>query len=597
MKNLVRFSIFISIHYLTTLLWIKESRAQDWPCGNPAATNTGVPNNNSTVYLSENSVAVHPLYPNIILSANNYNDYNINGNNRVSAYVSLDWGVTWYSPFPNGIFDNVNSCCDPAAAIGLNGYMYVAYLGNGIRVARSTDMGNTWPNIATLPTNGGQDKRHLKIDNSCNSLNIYKGRLYCAWSDNVGTRVSYSANFGIDWFTQTLPNSSGFGHNIATDNSGNVYMVWTGYYSWNLIKFTKSENGGITWSSPSIIDLQYTGYQYVGGEPSMTVNMQDNTLFLVYSGSTGGTYYEDVFMKKSTDGGTTWSGETRVNQVQTGHQTFPWISCDPMTGYLACIYYDTRNDFHTYLSISTNSGTSWCDMKISNIASLSQQNGIGNDYIGVEFNKGIVYPIWTDKRVNYDRYRTYTYPVEVILKDLVVNNPVLSGNQLIQSANTIRTSGSVTINSGANVTFGTVNSITLESGFYTNDNCVFTADVFHCQGYNEPENIVQNNQFKSKEKDNTIPLEFSLSQNYPNPFNPTTLIKYSLKQNSWVTIIIYNILGQEVKRLADRYENAGYSSIIWDGTDNYGSQVSSGIYFCRLTAGDYIDQKKMVVIR
>jgi len=226
----------------------------------------------------------------------------------------------------------------------------------------------------------------------------------------------------------------------------------------------------------------------------------------------------------------------------------------------------------------------------------------GNDYIGVEFNKGIVYPVWSTGSLG--QWRTYTYPFDVIAKDLIVPNGVYSGTQQIQSAKTI-TANNVTINSGANITFRTVESIILNPGFNTNDNSYFTADLFHCEGYNEQENITRNNYAESKKTDKSLPLEYSLSQNYPNPFNPVTSIKYSLKYDSRVNIIIYNILGQEVKRLVDGYEFAGYNSVVWDGTNKYGMQVSSGIYFYKLTArqnagfstGDFIDQKKMVIIR
>jgi len=74
-KNLVRFSIFIWIYYLLIMVWITEIRAQDWQC-NPAVSNTCI---NSNVYLSENSVAVNPLKPNIILNANNYDHSGIGG--------------------------------------------------------------------------------------------------------------------------------------------------------------------------------------------------------------------------------------------------------------------------------------------------------------------------------------------------------------------------------------------------------------------------------------------------------------------------------------------------------------------------------------
>jgi hypothetical protein len=328
----------------------------------------------------------------------------------------------------------------------------------------------------------------------------------------------------------------------------------------------------------------------------MTVNILDNTLFLVYSAFVTSDNNYSVFLKKSLNGGWNWTDEGTVTQA-AGHQTFPWISCDPMSSYLACIYYDTRSGYNTYLSVSTNSGSTWCDMGIS--SSPSNQNG--NDYIGVEFNKGIVYPIWTDTRGGYNQFRTYTYPYEVILKDLTIHDLLYNGTATVQSANSI-TAYNITLNSGANVTFQTVKSIFLEPGFYTNDNIFFTAELLYCQpgAIDTKDKLVFNEENKltlPKERNNFIPDKFSLSQNYPNPFNPSTLIKYALKKDVKVSINVYNILGQKVKTLVNEYQNAGYKSIIWDGRNDNGKTVSSGIYIYKIIAGDFVDKKKMVIIK
>ena len=90
----------------------------------------------------------------------------------------------------------------------------------------------------------------------------------------------------------------------------------------------------------------------------------------------------------------------------------------------------------------------------------------------------------------------------------------------------------------------------------------------------------------SEDKQNPLPSQFSLSQNYPNPFNSTTAISYQLSatsgQQSAVSLKIYNILGQEVKTLVDEEQLPGYYQVLWDGRDNSGKGVSSGVYFYRL---------------
>jgi hypothetical protein len=94
-----------------------------------------------------------------------------------------------------------------------------------------------------------------------------------------------------------------------------------------------------------------------------------------------------------------------------------------------------------------------------------------------------------------------------------------------------------------------------------------------------------------------IPTEFGLGQNYPNPFNPTTSIKYQIAENANVSLTVYNMLGQQVKSLITGQQEAGYYTVNWDGTNEYGSKVASGIYIYRLQAGKYIQTLKMNLLK
>ena len=90
---------------------------------------------------------------------------------------------------------------------------------------------------------------------------------------------------------------------------------------------------------------------------------------------------------------------------------------------------------------------------------------------------------------------------------------------------------------------------------------------------------------------------FELYQNYPNPFNPQTTIEYFLPRASRVKIEIFNILGQKVRTLIDTYLEPGRYRVHWDGTDDRGIKVTSGIYIYRLVAGDVVISKKMVLLK
>ena len=90
---------------------------------------------------------------------------------------------------------------------------------------------------------------------------------------------------------------------------------------------------------------------------------------------------------------------------------------------------------------------------------------------------------------------------------------------------------------------------------------------------------------------------FALSQNYPNPFNPTTQIDFQLPSPCHVTLDVYNLVGQRVSRILDGFQEAGFQSAVWNGTDDAGNRVSSGVYFYRLQAGDFTASKKMVLLK
>jgi len=88
------------------------------------------------------------------------------------------------------------------------------------------------------------------------------------------------------------------------------------------------------------------------------------------------------------------------------------------------------------------------------------------------------------------------------------------------------------------------------------------------------------------------PTDYSLSQNYPNPFNATTTVNYQLPAGCHVTLEVYNLFGQKVATLVDSKQQAGYRTVIWDA-----SEVSSGLYFYKLTTGDYTETRRMMLVK
>ena len=94
-----------------------------------------------------------------------------------------------------------------------------------------------------------------------------------------------------------------------------------------------------------------------------------------------------------------------------------------------------------------------------------------------------------------------------------------------------------------------------------------------------------------------IPENFSLAQNYPNPFNPGTTIEYSLAQASSVVLKIYDVLGNKIRTLVNAKQIAGRKTVIWNGRNDEGDRVGSGMYFYELAAENTVQVKKMILIK
>jgi len=100
-----------------------------------------------------------------------------------------------------------------------------------------------------------------------------------------------------------------------------------------------------------------------------------------------------------------------------------------------------------------------------------------------------------------------------------------------------------------------------------------------------------------EEEEEVIPRNFALFQNYPNPFNPYTLIRFALPQDCQVRLEVYNILGQKVKTLADGLFSKGIKEVVWDGKNQNGAEVATGIYFYVIKTEEFTEIKKMALLR
>ena len=95
----------------------------------------------------------------------------------------------------------------------------------------------------------------------------------------------------------------------------------------------------------------------------------------------------------------------------------------------------------------------------------------------------------------------------------------------------------------------------------------------------------------------SLPDKFALFQNYPNPFNPTTTIEFSIPESGFSTLVIYNMMGQKVRELVSGDMLAGVHSVLWDGKNDSGETVSSGVYISRLKSGKNVTASRMLLMK
>ncbi len=94
-----------------------------------------------------------------------------------------------------------------------------------------------------------------------------------------------------------------------------------------------------------------------------------------------------------------------------------------------------------------------------------------------------------------------------------------------------------------------------------------------------------------------VPAHHELQQNYPNPFNPSTTIQYNLPSAAFVTVKVYDTRGREIRTLVNESQIAGFKAVLWDGKDDSGRSAGSGVYLYRVKAGDWVERRKMVLLK
>ena len=140
---------------------------------------------------------------------------------------------------------------------------------------------------------------------------------------------------------------------------------------------------------------------------------------------------------------------------------------------------------------------------------------------------------------------------------------------------------------------------------WVNDNCEtvsgceWVADSvdYTAAFFNSMDDCIEACFLASNDEINQLPHAFNLYNNYPNPFNPVTTICYDLPEDALVNITIYDIMGRIVRTLINSQQNAGFKSIQWNATNDAGSPLSAGLYLYKIQADNFVQTRKMVLLK
>ncbi|XLS28345.1 sialidase family protein [Flavobacteriaceae bacterium M23B6Z8] len=393
----------------------------------------------------EASSGLGPCEPSIFINPVNTNNM-VAGSVIDFVHTSFDGGLTWET---NSLTSPLGIWGDPCIIADAEGNFYYLHLSDPegtnwrsnkildrIVIQRSEDGGKTWSDGNGIGLNPPKQQ-----DKEWATTHPETGEIYVTWTefDKYGSKnpedksrilFSKSADKGTSWTTPIAINE--FDGNTLDDdltvegavpavgNDGSIYVAWS--YD-NKIYFDRSTDGGTTWLDNDIkITEQPGGWTQeipgLGRTNGMPVTCVDNsksdyagTIYVNWTDQRNGSTNTDVFVSRSTDGGTTWNEPVRVNDDATEtHQFLTWMTVDAATGFIYVIYYDRSayNDERTdvRLAFSSDGGKSFSTRRISETPFVPNRTVFFGDYNNIHAYKGIVRPIWT--RLDGDTLSVWT---------------------------------------------------------------------------------------------------------------------------------------------------------------------------------------------
>jgi hypothetical protein len=412
---------------------------------------------------------------------------------------------------------------------------------------RSTDSGLNW--------NPGE-RLSINPDNSVKPIiAVAQNNVHVVWQDHrdhggAGGDIYYrrSTNNG-DWFEPTvrLTNFVSFKYYYDIDAfEDNIHIVWGDDRNGGDIYYISSTDNGLTWSpeflltNPTSLDI------------NPKISTSGNNVFIVWDSQRGGTH--EVYFRRSTDNGNTWDPEEKltssnINAFNCDITSFDnnihitWE--DHRTGPSGEIFYIRSINFGADWSAETRLTFNAVNIKSPYIASFQEK----------------VHLIWPDKR---------NPELEVFYLRSIDNGDNWEAEELLSSI-------------PGHSWFSKVTAFEGNVFVIWEDLFIGGASKIMFRRSTSPAPV--NNEINP-------PTEFGFDQNYPNPFNPVTRIKYQIPELSFVTLKVFDVLGNEITTLVNEEKPLGNYEIQFDATN-----LPSGVYFYRLQAGSFVETKKMVLLK
>lgn len=486
-------------------------------------------------------------------------------------FKSNDGGYSWfltnYSGFDLGP--------EPAIAVHPTDPNSV-YAGNEQGMAKSSDGGNSW----TAINDGIVELDIWKITfDPANPDTIYAGT-WCMRG------LFKSTNAGDDW--KWLPEHFHYVMNIKMDpfNSRVIYLAdHDGLF--------KSSDGGNSWTilnEPVFQDVHFHGLAIDPNNPNV-----------VYAGTVGGPPWNSHQIPpfgtiyKSTDAGATWF---EINDgYPSDSSSVHTIAIDPSNSniiYLGTYKWDIFHNQGYGIGVfkSTDGGNSWIEknqgLTTLNIHTLAidpfnTSTVYAGTHIGLfkttdggelwsKINNG---PVGLEvTSIAFHPSNSNIICVGTEQAGVFLSNDGGENWSIVNQGLTALDVGDLAFDATGGLIYAAVRGGGVFRGSY------ITTSI-------EEDSLIVSN----------VPQLYSLNQNYPNPFNSITRIHYQLPLASSVEFVIYNTLGQKIRTLVTIYQNAGFHYVQWNGRNDTGIQVSSGLYLYRLKAGNFMQTKKMLLMR